>query len=130
MKSINSNTNHKIEHIYQGKTGGVEKNTHEDVLTRRIGKKDGEPVAIFERAGNKNAWQKVRNAVTANHFAKAEDVKDFLIQRGISNRAAEDMVKNITMNSGAISARGFEELLQREGKATPAETALYRPTKF
>jgi hypothetical protein len=112
MDRINANANRSIEFMYQGKPGGVEKNTADDVLTRKIGNMDGKPVAIFERAGNKNIWQKFRNAVTANHFANAQDVKDFLIQRGISKKAAATLVHDITMPSGAISARGFEELLQ------------------
>lgn len=91
---------------------------------------NGEPVAIFERAGNKNLWKKVRNTASGSHCATAENTKGFLTQRDINAKDAEAMLAKITNKSGTISARGFEELLQREGKATDSETALYQPTQF
>ena len=130
MDRTNGASFRALEHMYQGKSGGVDKNTNDDVLTRKIVTMGKEPVAIFERVGNKSVWQKVRNAANGTQRATADDVKTFLTSRGISAKNAEAMVKNITMRSGAISARGFEQLLQTEGKATEAESALYKPTQF
>ncbi len=125
-----------INHIYQGKSGGVEQNTNDDVLTRRLDKKSGEPVMIYERAGNKNLWQKVRNTANKKQPANAEDVKHFLMQRGMNSEKAGRVARSITSPSGTIRARDFEDILQgrspinQEKIATEKEDALYKPTVF
>lgn len=128
MDRVNS-ANRGIDFMYQGKSGGVAKNTRDDVLTRRVGTFNDQPVGIFERVGAKTAWQKIRNFANGTQRATADDVKAFLTSRGMKANEAAEAVKNITMRSGAVSARGFEELINRQGLATESEQSLYTPTK-
>lgn len=107
---------------YRGKAGGVAAEKHDDVLTLKMGNQKGE--ILFERAGNKSVWQKVRNSFNQKTKATLQDVVGFLTSRGMDEATAKTAAKNITMNNGAISARGFEEIL--EGRSTYNKQSLLK----
>lgn len=105
MKSINGPS-----YEYRGKAGGVEADKHDDVLILQRGGSKGE--IIFGRAGNKTAWQKVRNEFNHKYTARREDILGFLTSRGMSTNKAKEAMKDIRSTNGQYSARDFELLLQ------------------
>jgi hypothetical protein len=133
-------TNMRIPHMFQGKSGGVEKNTSKDVLTRKIvymgseGKK-AEAHAVFERAGNKTLWQKIRNTfLSHSQVASSKDAVDFLVERGVDPGKAKTSISHITKPNGTVNAQAFENILNgksihnQHSIALPSEQALYKAT--
>jgi hypothetical protein len=110
MQPINGNNKSPLQYEYKGIKGGKDFENHDDILTKKLEKKEGQMVGVFIRVHNKTLWQKIRNQLFSSPVNK-RDAAAFLIDKGMNSGAAKTRINEIAYSSHEIPAKAFEEAL-------------------